>query len=102
MQQTVFWDSTHQLSDTALQVMTVKISVAAPLIIHLVKQGKPLHHGKSVHTILKDCLLHPTGTYQNNGNGALTSVGSMWSVLKCAYVVVIISQPVFQASPSHF
>jgi hypothetical protein len=32
-------------------------------------------------------------------NGAGTSVGSMWSVLKCHYAAVIISQPVFQEVP---
>jgi hypothetical protein len=36
------------------------------------------------------------------GNSALTSAWSMWSVLKCDYVAVIVSQPVFQASPNHF
>jgi hypothetical protein len=30
----------------------------------------------------KTGLLHPLGSYQKDGNGALTSVGNMWSVLK--------------------
>jgi hypothetical protein len=55
-----------------------------------------------VHTILKDCLLQPSGSYCKDDGGALTSVGSVWSVLKCDCVAVIISQPVFQASPNHF
>jgi hypothetical protein len=45
---------------------------------------------KSVHTIPKDWF------------SALTLVRSMWSVLKCDYVAVIISQPVFAGSPNHF
>jgi hypothetical protein len=55
-----------------------------------------------VPTIPKDCLPHPSGSYQKDGSGVLTSVGSSWSVLKCDCLAVIISQPVFQASPSHF
>jgi hypothetical protein len=50
----------------------------------------------------KTDLLSPSGSYQKDGNGALTSVGSMWSVLKCDSAAVVISQPVFQASPNHF
>jgi hypothetical protein len=50
----------------------------------------------------KTGLLHPLGSYQKDGNGTLTSVGSMWSVLKCDYAADIISQTVFQASTSHF
>jgi hypothetical protein len=41
------------------------------------------------------------GRYQIDGNGALTSVGSMWSVLKWDYASVIISQPIFQESTNH-
>jgi hypothetical protein len=50
-------------------------------------------------SIPKTGLLHPSGNCQKDCNGALSSVGS---VLKCDCVAVIISQPVFQASPNHF
>jgi hypothetical protein len=56
---------------------------------------------ESVRTIPKEWLLHPLGSYQKDGNGALTSVGSMCRVLKCDCVAVT-SQPVFQASPNYF
>lgn len=46
-------------------------------------------------------LLHRSGSCKKDDNGALTSVGSMWSVLKRDCVVVIICQPVFQASTNH-
>jgi hypothetical protein len=39
-----------------------------------------------VHTILKDWFVAPFMSYQKDGNSALTSVGRMWSVLKCAEV----------------
>jgi hypothetical protein len=35
-------------------------------------------------------------------NDTLTTVGSMWSMLKCDYVTVMISLSVFQANPKHF
>jgi hypothetical protein len=47
-------------------------------------------------------MLHPSGRYQKDGNGALTSVGSMQSVLMCYYAAVIISQPGFQVSLNNF
>jgi hypothetical protein len=52
------------------------------------------------HCILyqKISLLHPSGSYQKNGNSALTSVGYINNVPKYDYVAVIISQPIFQAS----
>jgi hypothetical protein len=50
-----------------------------------------------VHTIQQTGLLHPSGSYQKDNNGTLTSMGSMWSVLKYGCAAVIISQPVFQA-----
>jgi hypothetical protein len=57
---------------------------------------------ESVSSIPKDCLLHPSGSYQKDGSRALTSVASMWSVLKCDCAAVITSQPVFRVSPNHF
>jgi hypothetical protein len=36
---------------------------------------------EAVRTIPKDCLLHPLGSYQKDGNSALTSVGSMWGMI---------------------
>jgi hypothetical protein len=57
---------------------------------------------ESVRTLPKDWSVHPSGSYQKNGNCALTSVGSKWYVLKCDYLAVIISQPVFKDSSNHF
>jgi hypothetical protein len=53
---------------------------------------------KSVHITQKTDLLHPLRSYQKDGNSALIS---MRGVLKCDYVALNISQPVFQVSPSH-
>jgi hypothetical protein len=57
---------------------------------------------KSVHTILKDWFAASIRKLPERRHSALTSVGSMWSVLKSDYAAVIISQPVFQVSPNHF
>jgi hypothetical protein len=50
----------------------------------------------------KISLLHSSESYQKNSNGALASVGSVCSMLKCDYTAVNISQPVLQVSPNHF
>jgi hypothetical protein len=47
-------------------------------------------------------VLRPPGSYQKDDNGALTSVGSMWSVLKYDFAGAIIFQPALQASPNYF
>jgi hypothetical protein len=36
---------------------------------------------ESVHTVPKTVFLHPSGSDQKEDSGALTSVGSMWSVI---------------------
>jgi hypothetical protein len=48
MQQTVFWDS-MQFVDTAVEVVVIKESTAMQWILHLVKQGKPIHHQDALH-----------------------------------------------------
>jgi membrane protein insertase Oxa1/YidC/SpoIIIJ len=53
---------------------------------------------KSVCTVLKTCLLHHSGRYQTHGIDLFTSVGSVWNVLKCDYMAVII----YQLSPNNF
>jgi hypothetical protein len=53
-----------------------------------------------VRSISKDRFAASIRMSLKDGNGSLTSVGSIWSVLKCDYEAAI-TFPVFKVSPNH-
>jgi hypothetical protein len=57
---------------------------------------------ESVRSVPKDWFAASIRKLLERWLNALTSVGSMWSALKCDTITVMISQPVFQVSPNHF
>jgi hypothetical protein len=102
-QQTVFQDSTHWFTDTALQIVIVRESAAAQWNLHLVKQRKPPQHQDAL-CPPEDCghLLASKGSCPKFLGPTAPSTGKQMTTVKCDYVAVTISQPVIQVSPSHF
>jgi hypothetical protein len=77
---------THHLAGIGVKVFSFwKVSNQESRIYRpdIRNEGDPIPTPYYVRTIPKGRLLYPSENYQEGGNGALTSVGSMWSVLKC-------------------